>query len=45
MVTNILPIAPSPSDPGMGSKGLTSTFSEHGHVAYQIKGMAHAATR
>ena len=22
----------------MGSKGQNSTFSEHGHVAYQIKG-------
>ena len=23
---------------GVGSKGKNSTFSEHGHVAYQIKG-------
>ena len=28
----------SPSTLGMGSVGQTSTFSEHGHVAYQIKG-------
>ena len=27
------------SDPlGVGSKGQTLTFSEHGHVAYQMKG-------
>ena len=26
-----------PRDLGMGSKILNSTFSEHGHVAYQIK--------
>ena len=25
-------------NPGLGSKGQNSTFSEHGHVAYQIKG-------
>ena len=30
---------PSPNDPrGMGSKGQNLTFSEHGHVVYQIKG-------
>ena len=40
MVTNILPVdpPPRPSDLGVGSKGQNSTFSEHGHVAYQIKG-------
>ena len=27
-----------PPDPGVGvKKGQNSTFSEHGHVAYQIK--------
>ena len=30
------PHAPDPR--GMGSIGQKSTFSEHGHVAYQIKG-------
>ena len=30
---------PPPPDPrGRGSKGQNSTFSEHGQVAYQIKG-------
>ena len=30
---------PSPPRPtGMGSKGQSSKFSEHGHVAYKIKG-------
>ena len=33
MVANILP-----ADSLGGSKGQNSTFSEHGHVAYQIKG-------
>ena len=28
----------APTLPGMGSKGQNSTFSEHGQVAYQIKG-------
>ena len=32
------PLPPPPSDPGVGSKGQNSTFSQHGHVAYQIKG-------
>ena len=27
-----------PTTLGMGSVGQKSTFSEHGHVAYQIKG-------
>ena len=26
------------NDPGIGVKRSNSTFSEHGHVAYQIKG-------
>ena len=34
MVANILPVDPI----GMGSLGQTSTFSEHGHAAYQNKG-------
>ena len=29
---------------GLGSKGQNSTLTEHGHVAYQIKGMMNAAT-
>ena len=33
LVANILP----PHDPGVVSKGQNSTFSEQGHVAYQIK--------
>ena len=37
MVANILPAEPRP-DVGMGSIGQNSTFSEHGHIAYQIKG-------
>ena len=38
MVANILPADPSPFHvPGLGSKGQNETFSEHGHVAYQIK--------
>ena len=36
MVANIMPADP-PSRP-WGSKGLNSTFSEHGHIAYKIKG-------
>ena len=38
MVANILPSDPTLSTLGVGSKGRNSTFSEHGHVAYQIKG-------
>ena len=35
---NILPKDPNPApDPGLGSNGQNSTFTEHGHVAYQIK--------
>ena len=34
---NILPIDPLPR-PWVGSKGQISTFSEHGHITYQIKG-------
>ena len=37
MVANILPIEPLPPDPRVGSIGPMSTFSEHGHVAYEIK--------
>ena len=38
MVANILPADPKPLTPhGMGSKDLNLTFSEHGHVAHQIK--------
>ena len=37
MVATILPIDHLLTL-GMGSKGQTFTFSEHGHVAYQIKG-------
>ena len=29
---------PPPQPLGMGSVGQNSTFSEHGHVTYQIKG-------
>ena len=32
------PPPPHPPTLGMGSIGQNSTFSEHGHVAYQIKG-------
>ena len=37
---NILPTTSPSTTPtlGVGSKGQNSTFSEHGHVAYQIKG-------
>ena len=39
MVANILPTDPlAPTTQGMGSIGQNSTFSEHGHVAYQFKG-------
>ena len=38
MVANILSVDPYPTHPKtMGSKGQNSTFSQHGHVAYQIK--------
>ena len=37
MVANILPLD-TPSTQGVGSKGQTISFSEHNHVAYQIKG-------
>ena len=30
--------APTTNDPGVGVKRSNSTFSEHGHVAYRIKG-------
>ena len=36
MVANILP-TDTPTQ-GVGSKGQTISFSESGHVAYQIKG-------
>ena len=35
MVANIFPAGPTTL--GMGSVGQISTFSEHGHVAFQIK--------
>ena len=39
MVANILPAAPPiPLPPTLGGGGQNSTFSENGHVAYQIKG-------
>ena len=38
MVANILPTDPNPLTLGLGSKCQYSTFSEHGHGAYQIKG-------
>ena len=39
MVANILPTDTphAPDRRGIGSIGQKSTFSEHGHVAYQIK--------
>ena len=37
MVTNIWHVDPHPTL-GVGSKGQNFTFSEYGHVAYQIKG-------
>ena len=40
MVANILPADPPPSpNPGDGVISQNSTFSEHGHVAYQLKGI------
>ena len=36
MVANMLP-TDTPSTQGVGSKGQTISFSESGHVAYQIK--------
>ena len=40
MVANVFPRIhpPTPSPLGIGSKGKISTFSKHGHVAFQIKG-------
>ena len=38
MVTNVLPADTSPTTRGDGLRGQKSTFSEHGHVAYQVKG-------
>ena len=35
---------PSPLTLGLGSKSQNSTLSEHGHVAYQIKGIMNTAT-
>ena len=35
MQQHVLPADPLPPDPGRW--GQHSTFSEHGHVAYQIK--------
>ena len=32
------PLWAPPLTQGLGSKGQNSTFSEHGHFAYQIKG-------
>ena len=37
MEANILPADPLPPTLGMWSVGQNSIFSEHGHVAYQIK--------
>ena len=37
MVADILPAYLPPLTLGMGPKGQNSFFSEHGHVAYQIK--------
>ena len=37
MVENILPTYPLPQNPRDGTIGQNSTFSEHGHVAFQIK--------
>ena len=37
MVANILPKDPPNTTLGMGSVDQNLTFSEHGHVAYQIK--------
>ena len=38
MVANILATDPPPPDPGDGFNRQNLTFSEQGHVAYQIKG-------
>ena len=40
MIANTLPAYPHAATQalGMGSIGQNSTFSENGHVAYQIKG-------
>ena len=38
MEANILTPDPYPLTLGLGSKGQNSTFLEHGHVAYQMKG-------
>ena len=38
MIANILPADPHPLALGFGSFGQKLTFSEHGHVAYHIKG-------
>ena len=37
MVANILPAAPPPHHLTLGSKDQNSTFSEHGHTAFQSK--------
>ena len=37
MVANSLPADTPPPDPGVGSKGQNSFFSEHGHVTCHIK--------
>ena len=48
MVANILPTDPTPqltppppppTDPGMGSLGQDSTFSDHGHFVNQMKAL------
>ena len=40
MVANVLPAdPPPPPNPGDGVISQNSTFSEHGHVAYQLKGI------
>ena len=43
IVANIRPPPPPWGWGGVGSKGQTSNFSEHGHVAYQIKRNTNAA--
>ena len=42
-----LPADTIPTTLGVGSKGETSTFSEHGHVAYQTRNvsMVHGCQR
>ena len=42
MIANTLPADHTLPSPilGMGSVGKNPTFSKHGHVAYQIKGIA-----